>query len=438
MLKKMIAVSGLLLIVAGVLLLGVPSEASAGWIIWGKSIHCDVTVAAQGTPTIDDTMLCLAKLKVIQAFCSNPADGSAAPNNGQPFNIEAVVSATSTANWTFPEPGKAAQDIVITNKKIQEALDVYNAQNGKPFVFLKSTTALCKKGWNFLGWFVSRVDGQLIDVKVPSLTDGPGGPVIASGWADFTYETEDGARPLQCPAATTDPTPVQLTTHCKCIPIPRWNWTWDAAEENGISGDGSWDGTTYTYAKVCGFRGQPFKYCSRFPSAMDKAGNVADSGLRIYDWNGNPLPNPDGVSDGTYKTKNCLLWRDVNKDPAFDLSVIGGQNYTYDPDVAHIIPPQTGNPQQKVKGQLTSVSDATLGGWVLRNVHVTDPNDPNDHNIYTGECHQHGDESNMSSNSGYRWKQKGPQKHTDTQAGDDFCPGGSQDLDGTYDAGVLP
>jgi hypothetical protein len=394
-------------------LLGVPSQASAWLIIYSKSVHCDVTLATGGSPSTDDYVTCAVNIKEITGLCKNPA-GNAQPAQGKPFTLQAFVQAASTGAWTKTQNGNAEQDIIISNQMIQQAFDIYNAQNGLPFVFLKTTQGLCKSGWKWFGYFVTKVDGALADSKVPSLQDSNHN-VIATGSASYLDKSNS-------------------TT----VNIPKWDWTWDNPDgdistpdgENGF-GTGTWDGQTIDQVSVYKFIGEPFKYCSRFTNAaLSPSGKLADSGLRIYDWIGNPVY----VTDGTYKVKNCYLWRDVNKDPAFDLSAFG----IYDPDVANIIPPQTGNPQQKVKGQLVSVLDDKLGGFVLRSV----SSDPTVTNLYTGECHQHGFENSTDTN--YNWNQQGPAKNLiDPTTGatiirDPQCQGASQLMDGTYDDGILP
>jgi hypothetical protein len=414
---------GLNLLFSGFLL---PGSAQAQFKFSYKSIHCDVTLATGGNPATDDYVTCAVNIKEITGVCKNPADGSAVLSNGQPFKLQAFVQAASTGSWTKTANGQAQQDIVISNQMIQEAFDIYNAQNGLPFVFLQTTSALCKKGWISHGWFVTKVDATLADSKVPSVQDANRN-VVATGSVSYFNKT----------AAPT------------VVSIPQWNWTWDNPDndpntpdgENGSLTDpsqGIWNGTSFTQVYVFPFNGEPFKYCSRFTeAAVSPSGTLADSGLRIYDTSeGLVTGTPYGqvaVNDKTYKVKNCYLWRDVNKDPAFDLSAFG----IYDPDVANIIPPQTGNPQQKVKGQLVSVPDDKLGGFVLRSVSA----DPTVVNYYTGECHQHGKETNGGGN--YAWNQQGPAKTEINPDGtlnirDPICQGGSQLMDGTYDDGILP
>jgi hypothetical protein len=396
-----------------VALLGVPNDASALSIIVSyKSIHCDVTLASGGSPATDDFVTCAVNIKEITGFCRNPA-GNAEPAQGKPFTVQAFVQAASTGSWSKLQNGSAEQDIVISNQMIQQAFDIYNTQNGLTPVFLKTTTGLCKSGWTWFGYFVTKVDATLADSKVPSLQNADH-VVTDTGTASYLALN-------QTPAT---------------VKIPKWNWTWDAKGENCSTDPsaictGTWDGLTTDSVLVFPFIGEPFKYCSRFTTAaLSPSATVADSGLRIYSYTGAPV----NVTDGTYKVKNCYLWRDVNKDPAFDLSAFG----IYDPDVAHIIPPQTGNPQQKVKGQLVSVSDNKLGGFVLRSVST----DPTVLNLYTGECHQHGKENSTDTN--YSWNQQGPAKNLiDPATGlpiirDAICQGGSQTMDGVYDDGILP
>ena len=402
-----------------------PDRAQAQFRISIKSIHCDVTLATGGNPETDDYVTCAVNVKEITGVCKNPANGSAVLSNGTPFTVETFLEAQSTGSWTKTENGKAQQDIVISNQMIQRAFDIYNAKNGRPFVFLKTTAALCKKGWISHGWFITKADGTIAVSKVPSVQDANHN-VIATGSASYLSKMPSGS-----------------------VNIPAWNWAWDDPDADPSTPDGEngalkdpalpiWDGSSIISVNVFPFIGEPFKYCSRFTVATESPSQtLADSGLRIYDTSFGAITTTAygvlPVSDKTYKVKNCYLWRDVNKDPAFDLSAFG----TYDPDVANILPPQTGNAPTKVKGQLVSQDDSKLGGWVLRSVSA----DPSVTNYYTGECHQHGKETNGGGT--YAWNQLGPAKTLINPDGtlnirDPICQGGSQLMDGTFDDGILP
>lgn len=454
--KFVSAICVIIALTAAIIGVAVPNDAAAlTTSLWKfKSIVCDVTTTASGGGQDTDHFAnCAAKIKEITGFCKNPAFGSAVESSGKPFTTNAFVSISSTGTWLKPDPGKAEQVLLISNEGIQEAFDISNSQNGQPFVFLKATQATCKKGWNSLGWFITKADAQLSIASVPSLQDSNHN-VIASGHTSYQYETPktcdnaDGT-PMIVSSASGVPSPLPLTTHCKCVAIPNWNFVWDATGESG-TGDGSWNGSSYVYVKSCDLVGDAFRYCSRFPTpvattvADGGAPKPADSGLRIYSYNastdtGDPTTGeyiPLSVSDSNFKLNDCYLWRDVNKDPAFALDKLG----TYDPDVAHIIPPQTGNPQQQQKGkggQLVSVPDDKLGGMVLRSVSATAGAD----NLFTGECHQHGKETNGGGN--YAWNQQGPAKTLTNPDGtlnirDAMCQGASQLMDGVYDNGILP
>ena len=106
------------------------------------------------------------------------------------------------------------------------------------------------------------------------------------------------------------------------------------------------------------------------------------------------------MTDKNYPVKDCILWRDVNKDNAFNLSAFG----PYFPDINNIVAPQTGN--------VDGGDDNGLGGIVAVAPFV----------YYTGECHQHGREQGATNT----FQQLGP------QISDIYCTGGSQLLDGTY------
>jgi hypothetical protein len=414
-------------------ILGVLSDASAASIIIRpKSIVCDVTLATGGNPETDDFVSCAVNIKEIKGFCKNPAFGSAVESNGKPFTVTAFASATSTGDWTKTANGNAQQEIVITNQKIQESFDVYNSQNSKPFVFLKTTQVLCKRGWNSLGYFVTKADGVLADAKVPSLQIDQ--EVVATGRTSYFHETPSLCSTAVVSSASGVPIPSPLPTNCKCVAIPNWNFIWGAGGESGV-GDGSWNGSSYVYVKQCDFMGDPFRYCSRFTDPQTSPSRaLADSGLRIYDYtgyaghNGQVVP----VNDSVYKLKNCYLWRDVNKNDNFSLTAFG----LYDPDTANIIPPQYGGNTFKIKG--VTITEDQMGGFVLRNVSSTEGAE----NFYTGECHQHGFE-NTGGNNVYSWNQQGPAKtliNTDDTLNirDPLCQGSSQTMDGTYDDGILP
>jgi len=166
---------------------------------------------------------------------------------------------------------------------------------------------------------------------------------------------------------------------------------------------------------------EPFRSCER-----------EISGLHFQDANGSEVTDTKVAF-----IQNCRLFRDVNKDPAFDLNtLVDGSTAVYNPDEAHIFPPfnggvdATGNP---CKRDGTDPTCDAGGIWLTNNVFV-------DGNFYTATCHQHGNEKGGS------FKQSGPLKpdydvvtgKAVPGTGDVECTGGSQLLDGVYGDGIFP
>jgi hypothetical protein len=425
--SKMIPVFFGLALTGALVDLWAPPEAHAmNIVLKAKSIVCDIELSGGGPRSIDHYVSCAVNIKEIRGYCKNPA-GEAFSANGQPFEVQSfAVAASATNDWTKVKNGFAQNELVISNEMIQEAFDIHQARQQQSFVFLKTATQPCKNKWTWAGWFVTKADAAIAVSVVPSAIASDGTTV--SGKSSYVHQTNG-----DCPAGTTSATlpPVIDDGPCKCVPIPKWNWTWDESGETGTPGSGAiWDGTTYTYTKVCDFIGKPFTYCSRFPNTNGPDGSVADSGLRIYD---NAIGTSTGtpgqqiaVTDKIYLVNNCYLWRDVNKDPNFDLSAFGG----YDPDTDNIRPPQTGN--------VDGGDDHSLGGFVLTRLSFK----PDAINYYTGTCHQHGgDKTNAQ---GYKFQQNGPLRNLiDPSTGaivvrNPMCQGGSQLMDGIYDDGILP
>jgi len=199
-------------------------------------------------------------------------------------------------------------------------------------------------------------------------------------------------------------------------PNGNWFWEWRVSKADAVltqvkipdPGSVSYKATTNcrdvtlpngTTEHVCDFDGIPFEDCNRTYSKLevkDGAGNVQ-----------NPLTT-------NYRINDCYLWRDVNKDNAFNLSKYGSTTYT--PDINHIVAPQTGN--------VDGGDDDDLGGLVLVAPYI----------YYTGTCHQHGREN--GSGTFQQLGPKTPTYNTDGTivplTGDIKCTGGSQLLDGTY------
>lgn len=167
----------------------------------------------------------------------------------------------------------------------------------------------------------------------------------------------------------------KATTNCRPVPLP--------------------DGSSPI---ICDFDGTPFNDCNRANSKLE-------------------VKNSAGVLQTAkdFPINDCYLWRDVNRDPAFNLTAVYGYP-NYDPDLAHIVAPQTGN--------VDGGDDDDLGGLVL-----VAPFE-----FYTGTCHQHAKE-----NGNGDFQNLGPRKpdyNLDgtvvAGTGDAMCTGGSQLMDGTY------
>jgi len=351
MLIKLIGAMAVILTLT-VPILGVPGDASAGFVYVYKkgSIDCTITLASGGKPASDDLVICAVNIKEIGGFCKNP-QGKSTTAKGTPYRIQGgVIKGSNRADWIKTRNGNQTQTVSITNEDIQHAVDIWNAEHD-PDIDL-TADAQCPNGnWTFSGFQVTKADSVITWVKIPT-----------GGTAKYL-----------------------ANTNCRTLTLA----------------DGSVE-------QVCDFDHEPFNYCSRFTDRLGPDNNLADSGLRIYDSSGAVV----SLTDGYYRVRECYLHRDVNKDNAYNLAAFG----TYDPDIANIVSPQTGN----VDGN----DDDALGGLILKS--------PFD--FYTGECHQHGEESGGNN---YNFRQIGPQRvvfNADgtLAQGDIMCTGGSQLLDGTY------
>ena len=368
-------------------------EDAAAWIIsyHPNSVDAIVDMGQGGAPDTDVQLIVALKIKEIGGFCQNPA-GQSATAKGKPYTAAGfTVSLANSSDFTQDQNGHFVVNIKTSNLDIQRAFDIFNALNGKPFVNLQTTNQACPNGnWTFSGFRVTKIDSVFTYARVPSLTCGdlPSDPsctgqkknkVLASGKAAYN------------------------TTNCRNVSVPDLNP--DGTYKKNPNGS-----LVMVTVQTCDFAGNPFTYCSRFPATQGPDGSIADSGLRIYYYS-YPGSGHNGeqvsVDDKTFNLTDCLLWRDVNKLPNFDLSNFG----TYDPDTANLVSPQQGNKD--------------VGGLVLNSPFTT----------YTGECHQRGNE-NGSQPGSYKFTDSAPQRKicsgSTLIAGDGMCTGGSTLMDGNY------
>jgi hypothetical protein len=301
-----------------------------------RSIDCDILASGGGPPSADTAFLCAVNIKEVGAFCVNPAGGTEQAK-GRPFaNLSGSLVGTSGGTWVKIRNGLQQNTIVLTNEDIIRVIAIWNAEHLDKVIDLSEIN--CKPKWT--GKFiVTKADAVITGVRIP-----------VGGSAKYLQNTN-------------------------CRPVTIFK---DTPNEQTIT--------------VCDFDKEPFKYCSRIPAAVTN-GPEFDSGLRVY-------TGPDGsgtvqsVTNNDFAIKDCILWRDVNKDNAFNLSAFG----PYFPDINNIVAPQTGF--------------GDVGGIVALAPFA----------YYTGECHQHGREQGSTNT----FQQLGP------QITDINCTGGSQLLDGTY------
>jgi hypothetical protein len=358
MLKKLMLGISLVVLGSG---FWMPADVHAIYVKW-KSVDCTQLVKG-GTNLTDNeqAFVCALGLKEISTKCVNKG-GNADTSNSQIFAVNGTKFKWTTADNTVKQKnGTTSLDVEITDDDILLMVNEYSydcQQSGLCQPVDLANGSCPNRNYSFT-WAVTRGDVVGISVLRP-----------ARGSSQFECTKKFYPATLD-PRYATNPDLVDPDHDGQieeCIPIK-----------------------------------EPFRSCER-----------SVSGLQFFYADGSQVSGSDFKAA---RIQECILFRDVNKNPNFSLASVG----TYQPDVNHLYAPFDG------------VSDE--GGLWLTNDNFTKGT------YYTGTCHQHASETTSGN-----FQQTGP-KLPDYDVvtgkavagtGDVQCTGGSQLLDGVYGDGIFP
>ena len=336
-----------------------PSDAGA-FRLSLRSVDCSHLVKG-GTNLSENeqAFVCALALREIATKCVNKG-GNSDTSSSHIFEVNGQILKWSSASARVKQKnGTTSLDVVITDDDILRMVNIFSYEHPDQAVDLANGSCP-NRNFSFT-WAMTRADVIGMAVLRP----------------------KGGNSRFEC---TTKLYPATLD--------PRYS-----SDPNGVDPDG--DGMIEECVPIK----EPFKSCRR-----------DISGLQFFYADGSQVSSTDFKAA---KMQDCLLFRDVNRDPNFSLA---GSGLTYDPDVTHYF-----------SAPFDGLSDEG-GVWLTDNNFAKGT-------IYSGTCHQHANETTSGN-----FQQTGPKKpdydvvtgQPVAGTGDPECTGGTQLLDGVYGDNIYP